>query len=69
HFLVRPHALAMPVIVAWVMGLIATADRGGVPPFWLLPLMTLWANLHGSFIFGLVLIGAIALDAMMRVER
>ncbi|MBU8967182.1 hypothetical protein KSW98_11715, partial [Streptococcus pneumoniae] len=28
-----------------------------------------WANLHGSFIFGLVLIGAIALDAMMRVER
>lgn len=69
HFLVRPHALAMPVMVAWVMGLIATADRGGVPSFWLLPLMTLWANLHGSFVFGLVLIGAIALDAMMRVER
>lgn len=69
HFLVRPHALAMPVMVAWVMGLIATADRGGVPSFWLPPLMTLWANLHGSFVFGLVLIGAIALDAMMRVER
>lgn len=69
HFLVRPHALALPVMVAWVAGLIAAADRGGAPSFWLLPLMTLWANLHGSFVFGLVLIGAIALDAVMRVER
>lgn len=69
HFLVRPHALAMPVMVAWVAGLIATADRGGTPSFWLLPLMALWANLHGSFVFGLVLIGAIGLDAMMNVGR
>lgn len=69
HFLVRPHALAMPVMVAWVAGLIAAADRGVAPSLWLLPLMTLWANLHGSFVFGLVLVGAIALDAMMNVER
>ncbi|WP_024576396.1 MULTISPECIES: hypothetical protein [unclassified Afipia] len=69
HFLVRPHALAMPVMVAWVAGLIAAADRGVAPSLWLLPLMTLWANLHGSFVFGLVLVGAIALDALMNVER
>ncbi|CAN5205115.1 hypothetical protein BH10PSE11_BH10PSE11_15460 [soil metagenome] len=68
HFLVRPHALAMPVMVAWVAGLIAAADRGETPSFWLLPLMILWANLHGSFIFGLFLIGAIALDAVLKVE-
>ncbi len=68
HFLVRPHALAMPVMVAWVAGLIAAADRGEAPSFWLLPLIALWANLHGSFILGLVLIGPIALDAVLKVD-
>ena len=30
--------------------------------------MTLWSNLHGGFVFGLVLIGPIALDAVLNVE-
>jgi len=30
----------------------------------LLPLMTLWANLHGSFTFGIAIAGAIACDAL-----
>ena len=68
HFLVRPHALAMPVMVAWFAGLIAAADRSKAPSYWLLPLIALWANLHGSFILGLVLIGPIALDAVFRVD-
>lgn len=68
HFLVRPHALAMPVMVAWVAGLIAAADRAEAPSFWLLPLIALWANLHGSFILGLALIGPIALDVVLKVE-
>jgi hypothetical protein len=65
HLLARPHVLAMPVMVLWVGGLIAAADRRGVPSFWLLPLMALWANLHGGFVFGLVLIAPIALDAVV----
>ena len=64
HLLARPHVLAMPVMVAWVAGLIAAADRRAAPSFWLLPLMVLWANLHGGFVFGLVLIAPIALDAV-----
>jgi hypothetical protein len=64
HLLARPHVLAMPVMVAWVGGLIAAADRRGAPSFWWLPLMALWANLHGGFVFGLVLIAPIALDAV-----
>lgn len=68
HLLARPHVLALPVLVAWVGGLIAAADRGEAPSPWLLPLMTLWANLHGGFVFGLVLIAPIALDGVWRKE-
>ncbi len=68
HLLARPHVLAMPVMVVWVGGLIAAADRRGAPSFWLLPLMALWANLHGGFVFGLVLIAPIALDAVIGAD-
>ena len=68
HLLARPHVLALPVMVAWVGGLIAAADRRGAPSFWLLPLMALWANLHGGFVFGLVLMAPVALDAVLSAE-
>ncbi len=69
HLLARPHVLAMPVMVAWVAGLVGAMDRKGAPSFWLLPLMTLWANLHGGFVLGLALIGPIALDAIWRASK
>ncbi len=68
HMLARPHVLALPIMVAWVGGLVAAADRRGAPSFWLLPLMALWANLHGGFVFGLVLIAPIALDAVLSAD-
>ena len=55
-------------MVVWVGGLIAAADRRGAPSFWLLPLMALWANLHGGFVFGLVLIAPVALDAVVSAD-
>jgi hypothetical protein len=42
----------------------AAADRGRAPFFLLLPLMALWANLHGGFVLGLALIGAIGLESL-----
>ncbi|MFH1340212.1 MAG: hypothetical protein ABIL01_03210 [Pseudomonadota bacterium] len=68
HMLARPHVLALPVMVAWVGGMIAAADRRSAPSWWLLPLMALWANLHGGFIFGLMLVAPIALDAVVSAE-
>ena len=65
HLLARPHVLAMPLMVGWVSGLIAAADRRDTPSFWLLPLMALWANLHGGFVLGLVLIAPIAFEAVL----
>ena len=68
HLLARPHVLAMPVMVAWVAGLIDAADRRGAPSFLLLPLMALWANLHGGFVFGLALMAPIGLDAVVGAD-
>ncbi len=69
HLLARPHVLALPVMMAWVGALVAAADRRGAPSFWLLPLMALWANLHGGFVLGLALVAPIALDAVLNADR
>lgn len=68
HLLARPHVLALPIMVLWVGELIAAADRRAAPSFWLLPLMALWANLHGGFVLGLLLTAPIALDAVLNAE-
>ncbi len=65
HTLARPHMLALPILVGWIAVLIRTLDTRSTPPWHLLPLMTLWANLHGSFTFGLAMIGPIALEALL----
>ena len=63
--LARPHLLALPVLAAWAAGLFAARDSGRAPSLALLPLMTLWANLHGSFVFGLALLAPLALEALI----
>ena len=68
HLLARPHVLALPIMVAWIGELIAAADRRTAPSFWLLPLMALWANVHGGFVFGIVMIAPIALDAVINAN-
>lgn len=64
HIVARPHMLALPLLVMWVASLIRAIDERRAPPWHLLPLMTLWANLHGSFTFGLAFIGAVACEAL-----
>jgi hypothetical protein len=69
HVLARPHVLAAPVMLAWVNGLASASDRREAPSFWLLPLITLWANLHGGFVLGIVLVAPFALDALWNANR
>ena len=51
HLLARPHILVWPLLVIWVGTLITAQEQNRRPPFWLIGLMILWVNLHGSFIF------------------
>jgi hypothetical protein len=53
------------VLALWCDALFAARERGRAPPIALAALMTLWANLHGSFAFGLALIGPFALEALI----
>jgi hypothetical protein len=53
-------------MVAWIATLIRAVDTRAAPPWHALPLMMLWANLHGSFTFGLAMIAPIACDALWR---
>jgi hypothetical protein len=65
HLLARPHLLAMPLLVLWSGMLFAARDAGRAPPFWLLPVMALWANLHDSYLFGLLLACYLAGEAAL----
>jgi hypothetical protein len=66
HLVARPHVLALPLLVIWIAELIRSVDEGR-PPLWrVLPVMTLWANLHGSFLFGLAMTGLVAAEAIWR---
>jgi hypothetical protein len=65
HFLARPHALAWPLLVLWMAGVIGARDRGCVPSLALLPVMVLWCNLHGGFVIGLLFAGLLAAEAAL----
>jgi hypothetical protein len=68
HLLARPHVLAWPLLELWGAELIFARAEGRPPRWRMLPLMTLWANLHGSFVFGLALIGPFALEALLAAK-
>jgi len=69
HLLARPHVLTLPVMVAWAAALVHCMDRRASPPYWALPLLVLWANLHGSVVLALGLIGPAVLEALMAQKR
>lgn len=69
HMLARPHVLVLPVMVIWAGALVRCMDRGGPPPYWALPLLVLWANLHGSVVLALGLIGPAVIEALLREGR
>mgnify|MGYP003577117657 CR=1 FL=1 len=65
---VRPHMFVLPIMVVWMIGLILAREKGRAPPLPMALLMILWANMHGSFLLGLVLIGPFALEAIWQAE-
>ncbi|HEX7910170.1 MAG TPA: hypothetical protein VF534_19060 [Paraburkholderia sp.] len=67
--LARPHLLALPLLVLWLTGLLRAREAGASPSPWLLPLMLVWANLHGSFVFGLALVVPLAIETWIEARQ
>ncbi len=67
--LARPHVLVLPLAALWTVALLAARDHGTAPPLPLALLMTAWSNMHGGFIFGLVLIAPFAAEAVVAAPR
>ncbi len=65
HVFARPHILAMPLMILWTIELVRSSESNRSPALWLLPVMTLWANLHGGFTLGIALACAFALEALL----
>ena len=64
-WLARPHLVALPILALWTVQLMRAREAGRAPTLWLLPVMTLWANVHGSFLLGLALIVPFAGEAVI----
>lgn len=69
HLLARPHVMAWLLLALWISTLVDAAEARRSPPWWLLGLMVLWANMHGSFVLGLLLGAGMALDAVLAHPR
>jgi hypothetical protein len=65
HFFARPHALSLPILVTWVAVLVKARAAHRPPPIYSALLLTLWANLHPSYPFGLGLAALLAGEALL----
>jgi hypothetical protein len=65
----RPHVLAWPLLAVWLIVLLRAREAGRAPPLAAALLMTVWANIHGSFALGLALVGPFAAEAVLAEWR
>ena len=63
--LARPHVLTWPVVALWTWALMRARDHERAPSLWWALLLTLWANLHASFVMGLLIAAMFGLEALV----
>ena len=59
HFLARPHVLSwfLALVWFWILDSVESSANRGIRRLWILPLlMLIWANVHGGFLLGFVLL-------------
>lgn len=69
HLLIRPHVLSWPLMTIWISKLIQASEEMTTPPWYLMPIFGMWANLHGSFVIGVALAIPIALHTISAAPR
>jgi hypothetical protein len=64
HLVARPHIVVFPLLVLWTASLVAARADNRAPSPWIALVMVLWANIHGSHVFGLGLAAMFAAEAV-----
>jgi len=67
HFLARPHAFTLALLPLSVWLLESDRRRPSNRVYWLVPLVAIWANLHGGFPAVLLVLGAAAAGSAVEV--
>ncbi len=65
RFMLRPHVFMFLLSAAFFGILSVGGGQRNLKLLWLLPLMLLWVNLHGSFFLGLVLAGCLLAEKLL----
>jgi hypothetical protein len=63
--LARPHLLGWVLVGVWTWLMLRAREQDRAPPLAAALLMVVWANLHGSFVMGLLIAAAFALEALV----
>jgi len=63
--LARPHVLTWPILAFWTWAMLRAREQDRSPPLAMALLMALWGNLHGGFVFGLLIAAAFGLEALV----
>ena len=63
--LARPHLLVWPLLALWMLLMLRARAKDRAPPLAYALLLTLWANLHGSFVLGIGIAGLFGLEALV----
>ncbi|WP_114228477.1 MULTISPECIES: hypothetical protein [Sphingomonas] len=61
----RPHLFAWALFAGWLIILLRAREQRRAPPWIALALMTLWANLHASYILGIGVAGIFTVEALI----
>lgn len=69
HLLARPHVLTWPLVVIWFGGLLTANEKSQTPSWWLILLLVLWANFHGSYILALAILPLLAIDTLLNSPK
>ncbi len=64
NLLARPQVFGIALLAVWTKLLLDARAQDRTPALWTLLLIVVWANLHGTVLFGLALTAAFALEAL-----
>lgn len=67
--LARPHMLAWTLLAGWTVILLRAREKRSAPQLAAALLMTVWTNLHASYIVGFGLLGLFALESLIENPR